>query len=153
METEEHLQSQLHVHLFSVRHTTTNFTWILCFLLQMAVLQLCSSLTIVGRTEHFWPQTQTLAVVNKGLNVWQKMHMERGPGDWNKMAHVLHTGNVFCWEIHSPLRWFSEVQGILTYAFSIILSSIGREMDNTASDNRATLYYTEPVTVHFTWLS
>jgi hypothetical protein len=26
----------------------------------------------------------TLAVVNKGLNMWQKMHMGRGPEDWNK---------------------------------------------------------------------
>jgi hypothetical protein len=37
----------------------------------------------------------TLAVVKKGLNMWQKMHMGSVPEDWNKMAHVLLPGTVF----------------------------------------------------------
>jgi hypothetical protein len=46
----------------------------------------------------------TMAVVNKGLNMRQKMHMGRGAEEWNKMAQRLQAGTVFCWKIHSPLR-------------------------------------------------
>jgi hypothetical protein len=62
----------------------------------MAVLQLCFSLTVAARAECVLHQKKKLAVVNKELNMWQQMHMGRGSGDWNKMAHVLPPGIVFC---------------------------------------------------------
>jgi hypothetical protein len=59
------------------------------------------------------------------------------------MAHTLLMATIFCWEIHSPLKQFLELQGILTYGFSLILPCICGEMGN--SDNMGPLYYTECV--------
>jgi hypothetical protein len=59
------------------------------------------------------------------------------------MAHTLLMATIFYWEIHSPLKQFLELQGILTYVFSLILPCICREMDN--SDNMDPLYYTERI--------
>lgn len=82
------------------------------------------------------PANRILVVVNNGLNMcWGGRARE-----WDQMSHTLLMATIICSEIPSPLKQFLELQGILTYCFSLILLCTCREMDNSRQHGSSVLH-------------